>query len=134
MEPENLCYAAVQVVHNFGAAAVAGGSVAMLSSLWEVPRQRQIARLVLAGWLTQALSGVGFGAVSLYYYGQLPDIHGIALAALRVKVACALFGVVLGLVFLGGRWSPHESRLVWRTETVLGLTALTAAGFLRWFS
>ena len=57
MEPENLCYAVVQVVHNFGAAAVAGGSVVMLSSLWEVRRQRQIAQLVLAGWLTQALSG-----------------------------------------------------------------------------
>ncbi|MGH8534698.1 MAG: hypothetical protein ACREV1_18780 [Gammaproteobacteria bacterium] len=134
MEPENLSYAAVQVVHNFGVAAVAGGSVVMLSSLWEVQRQRQIAHLVLAGWLTQALSGAGFGAVSLYYYGQLPDIHGIALAALGVKVGCALFGVVLGLAFLRGRWSGRKSRMVWTTETVLGLTALTAAGFLRWFS
>ncbi|MGI0028276.1 MAG: hypothetical protein ACREAQ_01010 [Nitrososphaera sp.] len=94
MEPENLCYALVQVVHNFGAAAVMGGSVVMVSWLPEAHRQRQIARLVLAGWLTQALSGVGFGAVSLYYYGQLPDIHGVALAALWVKVGCALVGMV----------------------------------------
>ncbi|MGH8626351.1 MAG: hypothetical protein ACREYC_14135 [Gammaproteobacteria bacterium] len=132
--PENLCYALVQVVHNFGAAAVMGGSVMMVSWLPEAHRQHQIARLVLAGWMTQAVSGVVFGTVSLYYYGQLPDIHGVALAALWVKVGCALVGVVLALVFLRSRWSGRKNALVWSTETVLGLTALTAAGFLRWFS
>jgi len=39
----------------------------MLTSLWEAQRQRQVAQLVLAGWLTQALSGVGFGALSFHY-------------------------------------------------------------------
>ncbi|MGH7478744.1 MAG: hypothetical protein ACREJ8_04035 [Candidatus Methylomirabilales bacterium] len=76
---------------------------------------------------------MGFGAVSLYYYGQLPDIHGVALAALGVKVGCALFGVVLGLAFLRGRWSGRKGSLVWTTQTVLGLIALTAAAFLRWY-
>ncbi len=133
MEPENLCYAVVQVVHNFGAAAVIGGSGMMLWWPPEVHSQPPIARFVLAGWLIQALSGVGFSALSLYYYGQLPDIHGVALVALGIKVVCALVGMVLGLVFLRNR-SGRKSFLPWSAQTALGFTALTAAGFLRWFS
>ena len=83
MSAENLAYAVVQVVHNFGAAAVVGGA---LAARWlaapDVRRQRQLAWLVLAGWAAQAGSGALFGAISLHYYGQFPDLHGTAVAAL----------------------------------------------------
>ncbi len=93
MSAENLAYAGVQLVHNFGAVAVVGGAAA---GRWLAPgdagAHRRLAWLVLAGWAAQAASGALFGAVSLYYYGALPDIHGVAVAALRIKVAAAVVG------------------------------------------
>lgn len=137
MDAENLIYAAIQVAHNFGAAAVVG---APLFARWPVPleptAQRRLAWLVLAGWLVQMASGAGFGVASLAAYGQLPDIHGIAVAALLIKIGCAAVGVVLAVVVLGrGRSLPDTPRRrLWAGLLALGAVALTAAAFLRWFS
>lgn len=134
---ENLAYALVQIVHNFGAAAVVGGAV---FSLWPdrppVGVQRRLAWLVVIGWVAQAVSGSLFGAVSYCYYGQLPDIHGIAVVALGTKVASAILGVLLGGLYLRNarHWSEQARRNAWMGLALLGTVALTAAAFLRWFS
>jgi hypothetical protein len=134
---QNLSYASVQVAHNFGAAAVVGGPAFLL--LADSPHfawQRKIAWLVGGGWLLQILSGIGFGVVSYTGYGSLPDIHGIAIAALYLKIVCASAGFFAALTFLAyaGGWNERRCRRVWKTLLALGVVALTAAAFLRWFS
>ena len=137
MDMQNLLYAVIQVAHNFGAVAVVGGS---LLGRWpfvlEVQRRRPLAWLVLSGWAVQAISGASFGAVSIAYYGQPPDIHGIAVVALLVKIACAVTGFAVAALWLRYAAGWHELRREgsWRVLMVLGVTALTAAAFLRWFS
>lgn len=137
MDPQNLAYALTQVAHNFGAAAVAGGAVfARWPARQARETRRRLARLVLAGWALQAASGAGFGAVSYAYYGQFPDIHGIAVAALLTKIACAAAGLVLAAVYLKleSGWPEARRDAVWTGLAALAATALTAAAFLRWFS
>lgn len=133
---ENLSYAVVQVVHNFGAVAVVGGAVVALCSGATAALHHKLAWLVGFGWTAQAISGMGFAAVSYYYYDQFPDIHDIAMVALLIKMSCAVFGVSLVIIYL--RYSAtlaiERRHLAWLLLTVLGLTALTAAAFLRWFS
>ena len=91
---------------------------------------------MLAGWAVQAASGSAFGALSWLYYGQLPDIHGIAIAALLIKTSCAASGFVLVALYLyrGQTWGEKNAQAIWRTLAALAATALTAAAFLRWFS
>ena len=136
MNWQNLSYAIVQVAHNFGAVAAVGGP---LFALWPArlpaAAQRRLAWLVLAAFIVQAASGIAFGAVSHYWYGQFPDIHGVAIGALLVKIACAVAGALLAAAFLirrSGAARP-EPRL-WATLLGLSATALTAAAVLRWFS
>ena len=134
---ENLSYALTQVAHNFGAVAAVGGAV---FARWPArparESRRRLAWLVLAGWTLQAASGAAFGAVSYAYYGQFPDIHGIAVAALLTKMACAAAGFVLAAVYLKSEsgWSEERRDGAWTGLAVLAATALTAAAFLRWFS
>lgn len=136
MGSENLAYALVQVVHNFGAVGVLGGA---LFALWPSPRleyARTFARLILLAWGAQIASGALFGATSFYYYGELPDLSGVARVALGVKVAAALAGFALAARFLrrGGEWSRAREKRAFRSLMALGVVALTAAAFLRWFS
>jgi len=133
---ENLAYALIQVVHNFGAAAVLGGA---LFALWPAPRLeygRTFARLILLAWGTQIASGVLFGLTSLYYYGETPDLSGIAVTALAVKVTAAVAGFLLAALYLarGREWSRASVTRSFRSLAALGAVALTAAAFLRWFS
>jgi hypothetical protein len=95
-----------------------------------------LAWLVLGGWLLQGVSGAGFGMISYLYYGQFPDLHDTALLALVVKMVCAASGVVLATTYLHrqGRWSESQLALAWNGLIGLGVTALTAAAFLRWFA
>lgn len=136
MDVQNLAYALTQVVHNVGAVAVVGGAVAGRGLPMVPPACRRLVWLLLIGWSLQAASGTGFGAISYVYYGQFPDIHGVAVAALWVKVVCATVGIVFAHAFLLRR--EHEAKLrlqtVFAAQLVLGATALTAAAFLRWFS
>lgn len=137
MDLQNLAYALTQVAHNFGAVAVVGGAI-YGRSFRDVttPGRRRIAWLILIAWSVQAASGAGFGAISYAYYGQLPDIHGIAIAALFIKMACAAAGIVMAVALLHyeTRWSKALQASFWAGEALLGIAALTAAAFLRWFS
>lgn len=135
MDLQNLSYAAVQLVHNFGAVAVVGSAICSLGSRLAGIRKPQ-AWIMLAGWAAQAASGAAFGGVSWLYYGRFPDIHGIAVAALLIKLACAAAGMLLVTAYLyhGGGWSERARQASWRALALLAVTALSAAAFLRWFS
>lgn len=136
MSPENLAYALTQVMHNFGAVAVLGGAV---FALWPVPRLesgRIFAGLILAAWTAQLLSGGVFGLVSYHYYGETPDLSSVAMTALVIKIVAALLGVLLSGRFLlrGRQWHPDRVKRTFQGLVALGVVALTAAAFLRWFS
>lgn len=132
---ENLAYAIVQIVHNFGAVAIVGGA---LSALQPAARGmapgRSLAWVVCAGWAVQAASGAAFGAVSYYHYGAFPDLHGVAVAALAVKMICAAAGLALSIACLVRDFSGPVRARLWRGLAALGIVALTAAAFLRWFA
>jgi hypothetical protein len=135
MELQNLSYATIQIVHNFGAVAVVGST---FYALWSglAGMRKRLAWITLVGWAAQAVSGGAFGAVSWLYYGRFPDIHGIAVAALLLKMACAAAGFMLAAAYIYGGvgWSERAQQASWRALAALAATALTAAAFLRWFS
>jgi hypothetical protein len=133
LDYQNLAYAVTQIAHNFGAVTVVGGAVSAL--VWrDAAAQRRLAWMVLAGWLVQALSGATFGAISYYYYSKFPDLHGIAVVALRVKMGCAALGFSLAGWQLIGKPTETVRRNVWVVLCCLGVLALTSAALLRWFS
>lgn len=137
MDLQNLSYTAIQVVHNFGAVAVAGSAIYALGLGSRLAEMRKpLAWTMLVGWVAQAVSGGAFGGVSWLYYGRFPDIHGLAVAALLIKMACAAGGSILVASYLyrGIGWSEHAQQTTWRALAALAATALTAAAFLRWFS
>jgi len=137
VDPQNLAYALLQLVHNFGAVAVVGGAVAARWLVRDAPAtQRCLAWLVLGGWLAQSASGASFGAVSYHFYGQFPDIHAIARSALFIKLACAAGGALLAAIYLrrAAGWLPARRGMVWNMLLLLGVTALASAAFLRWFA
>jgi len=137
MDLQNLAYALTQVVHNVGAVAVVGGTIfARWPQSATLVARRRFTWVILVGWLLQGASGAGFGAISYAYYGQFPDIHGIALIALFLKMACAAGGLILSAVFLRYQhvWPEQRVHVVWSGLMLLAVTALTAAAFLRWFS
>lgn len=132
---QNLGYSAIQVVHNFGAVATVAGSL-IAHKLRDNAVRHGLARLVLAGWLTQILSGATFGMVSYYYYHQFPDISGIAIDALMIKITCATLGVVLLTLYLwqSAHWSERGRNKMWASSSALAIVAISAAAFLRWFA
>lgn len=138
MDTQDLGYALTQVVHNLGAVSVTGGAAAARGLAVAGPQRtwRLLAALVLAGWAAQALSGACFGTISYLSYGRFPDIHGIAIAALTLKVICAAAGFSLAALYLWREagWPETHRRRAWSAQLALALTALTAAAFLRWFS
>ena len=134
---QDLGYAVVQVVHNFGAAAVVGGAAFMwYMAPQPASLQRKFAWLTGFGWGAQVLSGMGFGAISHYYYGKFPDIHDIAIAALVIKILCAMSGLAMVVLYLryADGWADRQRRVAWQILFALGAIALSAAAFLRWFS
>lgn len=132
---QNLAYAAIQIAHNFGAVAAVGGSLAALK-LPDAATRKKLAWLALAGWGAQAASGAAFGATSYYFFHQFPDISGIAVVALGMKIGCAAAGFLLlaAYLFSGARWTESRGNAVWAASSALAVTALSAAAFLRWFS
>jgi hypothetical protein len=134
-ETQNLAYSVIQVFHNFGAVAAVGGSLAAVK-IKTASTRRKVAWLALSGWVTQGASGVAFGAVSYYFYQRFPDISGIALGALLLKIACAAIGFMLlaSYLYRGDRWTEKKTNGVCLASFALAATALTAAAFLRWFS
>ncbi len=134
---ENLNYAIVQLVHNFGAAAVIGFAIfALYPAAQPAPVQRRFAWLVGLSWAVQAISGTGFGAVSYYYYEKLPDLSGVAFAALLIKILCAVGGIATAMLYVrrAENWTVAQRRAAWKFLGILGVTALAAAAFLRWYA
>lgn len=132
---QNLGYAAIQVVHNLGAVAVVAGALTGLK--WrEREMRRKLAWVTLLGWLTQAASGATFGLTTFYFYHELPDIGGIATTALGIKMLCAALAILMLAAYLwaGERWTETSRQGMWGAASGLGLTAISAAAFLRWFS
>ncbi len=133
--PQALIYACIQVVHNFGALAVLGIAISGLRmSGADAPPQRRMAIFMATAWTVQAISGAAFGVTTFYFYGHLPDIHGVAIAALLIKVTCALIGFSIALIYIIRGGGLGYRRLLWSTSCVLGAVALSSAAFLRWFS
>jgi len=130
MELENILYASVQLAHNFGAAAVTGLPIAALWLKPAPPVLRKVAWLTLLAWLVQS----AIGTVSFFQEGELPQIHHLALAALCVKIACAALAVTLLTVHFLRRTASGPGVAIWRGLAILGVTALTSAAILRWFS
>ena len=134
---QNLIYALIQVIHNFGAVTVVGTAA---SALWLVRGnaavQNRLALLAAVAWAIQFASGLLFGITTYYFDHHLPDIHGIAVDALLVKVSCAIAGFVLAVAYvrLNSGWTVTRQLLAWRILLVLGVIALPSAAFLRWFS
>ncbi|KXS31990.1 MAG: hypothetical protein AWT59_1902 [Candidatus Gallionella acididurans] len=134
---QNFIYALIQVVHNVGAATVVATAA---SALWLVRgnarMQRRLAMLLAIAWATQVASGVMFGVTTYLYESHLPDIHGIAVDALLIKLFCALSGFVLAVthVKFGSAWAIDKQLLAWRVSFAFGVVALGSAAFLRWFS
>ena len=100
------------------------------------PLLRKLAWVLLTGWVIQGVSGAGFGAVSYYYHRRFPDIHGIALGALLLKMFCTALGVLLAGLYLRreAHWSERRKKLSWKLMLLMASVSLTAAAFLRWFS
>lgn len=137
MQLENLSYALTQVIHNFGAIAVVGGAVVgLMAGSTQQKLRLLMAWAVLVGWATQGASGLIFGGVSLIFYGETPDLHSTAMYALILKGVCAASGVLLSFLYIrsGKNWTQQGVQNLWRMLTGLGVTALIAAAFLRWFS
>lgn len=133
MDWQSLSYASTQVVHNFGAVAVVGGAACALAS-HDARAQRRLTWLILIGWAVQAASGATFGAISFYNYGRFPDIHGIAIVALGIKMTCAALGFFLAAWALYARPSAVARRRGLFVLLGFGALALTSAAVLRWFS
>jgi len=134
---QNFIYALIQVIHNFGAATVVGTAA---SALWLVRGnaavQHRLALLAAVAWVVQAASGASFGATTYYFEGHLPDIHGIAVDALLVKIICAVAGFILAVTYVrsDSGWARDKQLLVWRVLLATAIVALCSAAFLRWFS
>ncbi len=138
MDVQDLGYALTQVVHNFGAVAVTAGAAAgrWIRSSTTSDLTRRFAWLVLGGWVAQAISGATFGAISYASFGQFPEIHGIAMAALSVKITCAVAGIGLCALYLAREpnWTQTQRGDAWTALLTFAAAALCAAAFLRWFS
>ncbi len=65
---------------------------------------------------------------------RLMIIHHVALAALVVKILCAALTLALLAIHFLRQGSAPPGVATWRGLSGLGLTALTAAAVLRWFS
>ncbi len=132
MDLQNLAYALDQSIHNLGAVAVTAGSVAALFS----KEKRRLAWLVLSGWAVQSATGALFGIISYAFYKHLPDIGGIAVDALIVKMVCAVSGFSVAAFYLwkSESWSERAKKGSWHLLATLAFVAITSAAFLRWFS
>jgi hypothetical protein len=129
---DNALYALAQIVHNFGAVAVVGLPLAALRFGATGDTLRRTYLFALAGWLAQVASGMGFGLVSYFIVEELPQVSGLALGALYLKIACATVAIPLLVVLLSRPALPARAAL--RALAGLGATALFSAAVLRWFS
>ena len=132
---QNLLYALIQSVHNLGAVTIVG--VSAYGLFFSLGYYKRILATVLSlTWGVQGLTGGTFGLTTFYYYHQLPDIHGVAIIALVIKIICVMLGFSVAAIYAiwCSKFSPALDRMVWALLFFLGLLALSSAAFLRWFS
>lgn len=126
-----ILYTAIQIAHNFGAVILVGGT---FFAIWPLKQttitKRMLGWLILAGWILQGMSGASFGMISFIAYGKLPDIHGIAMGALVLKIICTMIGFTISVLYLKNVSSEKN----WMLMTVCSSVAMIAAAFLRWFA
>jgi hypothetical protein len=134
MQLDNTLYAGVQIAHNFGAVAAVGLPLAALRYAATGAALLRTYRLALAAWLVQIASGVGFGLVSHFVVGELPQISGAALAALYIKISCAAVSVLLLAALVSGRGRAIPDKAALASLAGLASLALFSAAILRWFS
>ena len=132
---QNLIYALIQVFHNYGAASIVGLAIYGLVATRGGPRPGLGLVLAMA-WAIQGISGASFGLATYYFHHQLPDIYGVAIAALLIKIACVVLGFLIAASYViwSKRLSLAAGHFIWIGLTALGVIALNAAAFLRWFS
>jgi hypothetical protein len=131
-----LVYACVQALHNLGAGAVvASPALALAMPAGSGRRERRLAWALLFAWGLQAASGAGFAAASYGLKGELPEVTGVALVALGVKLAATFGGLVLaaGLLWLRRLNDPRSRAVAWSVCLGLAIAALLAAAPLRWY-
>lgn len=132
---ENLLYTLIQIAHNFGAVAVTGSPAAG----WFLERRgisaRRVAFVLLAGWLLQGISGVGFAIISYCLKGALPEVAGVALWALSIKIIVTVIGFALSIIMIkrGEAWRIQVRVLAWQALLTATVAALAAAAVLRWY-
>src|SRR6476660_4834300 len=122
-----LVYALIQAVHNLGAVAVVGCPAVALGFRGRgAALERRLAWVLLAAWGLQAASGAGFAAASYGLKGALPEVTGVALAALVIKMAATAAGFSLGAALLRVRRlaSGRPRAVAWGLALGLALAAL----------
>ncbi|MEO8505034.1 MAG: hypothetical protein ABI609_14135 [Acidobacteriota bacterium] len=132
----DLIYALIQLGHNFGALAVTGIPVAALAREGVDGRySRRLMLWLVAAWALQVASGSGFALASWTLKGALPEVEGIALVALSVKIGATVIGLGTAIVVAAraGRWTAPGRRTMYQFEIVVALVPLAAAAFLRWY-
>lgn len=129
---DSLVYSSIQLVHNLGAALALGTPVTWMLYSPSPERSRQALWLLIVVWTLQGVSGIGFGTASWLIYGQLPDLHAIALSALFVKIGCVITAWLY--CFHRLRRNRPPGRFAWPLLSFVAATALTAAAVLRWYS
>ena len=89
----------------------------------------------LIAWGTQIVSVAGFGVTTYYLKHELPELTGIGLLALVIKMLCSIICLVLALLYFryASLLSIHIRIKIWKILFVLGLTTLMSAAFLRWY-
>ncbi len=134
---QNFVYALIQILHNFGAVAIVGiPAVALFLMRDDMAGRHRLAIFAISAWAIQAISGALFGLSTFYFEHHLPDIHGIAVDALIIKMICAVSGIILAVMYVRRDAQLHKASaiFVWCTLLALGVVALCSAAFLRWFS
>mgnify|MGYP007031262066 CR=1 FL=1 len=132
---QNLLYALIQSVHNIGAVViVAVGAYGLFFS--HERYKGMLAGAQAIAWAVQGVSGGVFGLTSFYFYHQLPDIHGVAIVALLIKIGCVVSGFSISTMYViwGNQFSPSLQKMAWTLMFATGSIALSSAAFLRWFS
>jgi hypothetical protein len=132
----DLVYALIQIAHNLGAVALIGLPVAAwVREGYTLVPSRALLLSAAVAWGVQALSGAGFAVASLKLKGALPEVEGVALAALVVKIAATVVGFALAALALwrSPRWSSKGRRRGYAALVVCALVPMAAAAILRWY-
>ena len=132
---ENLIYTWIQIAHNFGAVAVVGSPAVG----WWLERKKivanRLALLALLGWFVQGATGIGFAITSYSLKGAVPEVTGIALGALLVKVSATVIGFLAAAILWkkSPQWFVRRKMLVWQIMFAFSIAALMGAAVLRWY-